>query len=1336
MPEKKFNLHEMVMEFEKGLTAGTPFDIPIFVKDYDKEDKTKLIEELIYSEIELCLKKNQSRKSADYKNQFPDLFSDQTIALKIINHEVQTLANYDLPIDPKSYFKLFPELEEQLSSLFEKMNLIPPTIPGYTILEEIGRGGMGVVYRAAQHSLKRIVAIKIIKNRAGLGSTMGDQPKKRFIAETSLLASLQHPNVVSIFESGEIKGNRYLVMEFVEGTNTKKILEKGVFDIQKAVSMIMIIANAVHYFNQKGIIHRDLKPENILLTLNGEPKIADFGLAKSLYVDDGMTQDGFLIGTPEYLAPEQAEMDNRKPSPSIDVYGVGAIFYTLLTGNPPFPRSNLLETLNKVKNQEAASVKAQRPETPKDLDTIIRKCLQKKPSARYSSALELAEDLNRFNQGLPIQATTPGILTKLFKYSLRNKLLVLLFASVIAGLFSFFLRTYFFSLEQKKSNSELSDKNDKLAILLNLTKEEGDRADLEKSKAVQLAEELRVETKNALQQTFKAERVNYPNLLRQADQFWLNEKPKLAWQNLNGVRWDFRGWEYRYLCQKFNQDSFVLDNGFLESAEKLMDFYDFTPMLATYGSGKIMACWWGNSIKIRDNEKNLVIKIIPKVTNIISSLEFSDDGCFLVASFQNTQQITVWDVNNNFNETALVKEAANKTFVSSKIAPDGRKLCVFYTNGTFHEMDLKTGSITNQIDTKLKVEKANICFLNKLPCIVGFSINKTIFLFNIATMMMDFEKEDSQGYLAMAQSPDGRFFASCVFDGGINVYERKTETIVKRLIKNIRVVSHVEFSPDGSYLLSVVKGQGFNLWKTDDFMKPGESKEAMAVTCDIATANIFGNSQFVCSTSPDGFARYYEIPVPEKPGATLIETSTNLKISTLTSGGSNIYAIATHPNENIVAQCGDSKVIIWDIENRKQRKVFLENNLVTSLSFDPKGDFLAYCGEFKQIKIIDMKTLSVTFETPVQEHRFSQLKYSGDGKTLAVTDFENKVQFWEKSTKDNNFYQARENKNLEFKGDTLPRIATSWIGKVFALALNIHDFPSKDKIKITDSNTFKIKSEINEASGITTMCFHPDGKSLLLGSNHGLIYVWDLPNKRRVRTIHAHFKRVNSISFNSSGSHFVSGSDDNTLKIWDFNEGIILHELNGQQKRFKSCSFSFDDRFLLSSSQDAIQILDSNYDRPDFFFENPNGSEFVGISYDNTKHVLISVDSTGRFLSWNLHTGKSRDVVNDSALSINFLQDVNSDGTLKFVAKKNFIFGFFPEKFKKIQALHSIQYSKLQNTTQFFHEKFSQLSLGSENYYSAWFHSDQLSKLNSLSLEKRNEYKGRADLYLKKLQGN
>jgi serine/threonine protein kinase len=464
MPEKKINLHEMVMEFEKGLTAGTPFDITIFVKDYDKEDKTKLIEELIYSEIELCLKKNQSRKSADYKNQFPDLFSDQTIALKIINHEVQTLANYDLPIDPKSYFKLFPELEEQLSSLFEKMNLIPPTIPGYTILEEIGRGGMGVVYRAAQHSLKRIVAIKIIKDRAGLGSTMGDQPKKRFIAETSLLASLQHPNVVSIFESGEIKGNRYLVMEFVEGTNTKKILEKGVYGIQKAVSMILIIANAVHYFNQKGIIHRDLKPENILLTLNGEPKIADFGLAKSLYVDDGMTQDGFLIGTPEYLAPEQAEMDNRKPSPSIDVYGVGAIFYTLLTGNPPFPRSNLLETLNKVKNQEVASVKAQRPETPKDLDTIIQKCLQKKPSARYSSALELAEDLNRFNQGLPIQATTPGILTKLFKYSLRNKLLVLLFAFVIISFFSSSLKTYFDSLEIKKHNIEIQDTNDKITV--------------------------------------------------------------------------------------------------------------------------------------------------------------------------------------------------------------------------------------------------------------------------------------------------------------------------------------------------------------------------------------------------------------------------------------------------------------------------------------------------------------------------------------------------------------------------------------------------------------------------------------------------------------------------------------------------------------------------------------------------------------------------------------------------------------------------------------------------------------------------------------------------------
>jgi serine/threonine-protein kinase len=360
--------------------------------------------------------------------------------------------------EPRNWLERYPDLAAELSAFFAgqrevaalacAVTVAPDQSSGagilgkvryigdYELLEEIARGGMGVVYKARQVSLKRLVALKMIL----AGECAGPQELARFRTEGEAVASLQHPNIVQIYEVGAHEGHPYFSLEYCGGGSLAQKLNGTPLPAKEAAQIAETLARAMHVAHQAGIIHRDLKPANVLVSADGSLKITDFGLAKRVQGDPGAlatggpTVSGAIMGTPSYMAPEQAGGKSKDLGPACDVYALGAILYELLTGRPPFKAAIPLDTILQVVNDEPVPPTRLQSKTPRDLETICLKCLAKDPGRRYGTALALAEDLERWQAGKPIQARPTGAFERTLKWVRRRPTQAALVAVSLAAI--------------------------------------------------------------------------------------------------------------------------------------------------------------------------------------------------------------------------------------------------------------------------------------------------------------------------------------------------------------------------------------------------------------------------------------------------------------------------------------------------------------------------------------------------------------------------------------------------------------------------------------------------------------------------------------------------------------------------------------------------------------------------------------------------------------------------------------------------------------------------------------------------------------------------------------
>ena len=310
-----------------------------------------------------------------------------------------------------------------------------PEIDGYDVCEMLDQGGMGIVYRAKQLELQRTVALKMMHEYR-----LDERHAERFRVEAEAVAKVQHPNIVQIFDSGESNGRPWFSMEYLPGGSLKDYIATGLPDVRESAELALTLAIAVHATHEQGIVHRDLKPSNVLLTNTGMPKLADFGLAKNLESDSDTTRSGEILGTPQYMAPEQAEGKRDRIGPAVDVYAVGVILYELLVGRPPFLGSTTLEALRRITDEDPLFPTEAKRRVPRDLQLICLMCLRKNPGERYVNAALLADDLECFLTGRPINADRVGLARRVFKWGQRRPdLAIATFACVVLLLVTVFM---------------------------------------------------------------------------------------------------------------------------------------------------------------------------------------------------------------------------------------------------------------------------------------------------------------------------------------------------------------------------------------------------------------------------------------------------------------------------------------------------------------------------------------------------------------------------------------------------------------------------------------------------------------------------------------------------------------------------------------------------------------------------------------------------------------------------------------------------------------------------------------------------------------------------------
>jgi serine/threonine protein kinase/tetratricopeptide (TPR) repeat protein len=412
----------------------------------------------------------------DYLERHPELQADSEGVLQLLTNEVILRQERHETPRLEEYVRRFPHFTPQLRDLFEVCAALGssallgandsasptgpaaappataarrPAVPGYEILGVLGRGGMGVVYQARQEGLNRVVALKMLL----ASEHAGPEELKRFRAEAEAQARLQHPHIVQIHEIGEAEGRPYFALEYVNGGSLAQALNGTPQPARAAAELLETLARAMHHAHQHGVIHRDVKPANVLLQeIEGSeetagktksasfpdssllaphsfsPKITDFGLAKRLGGEAGLTRTGDVVGTPAYMAPEQASGKVRAIGPAADIYALGAILYEMLTGRPPFLGETPLDTLLQVQSQEPVPVRRLQPKVPRDLETICLKCLDKEPSQRYADAEALAQDLRRWLQGEPIQARPTRVWVRGLKWARRRPAVATLLA--------------------------------------------------------------------------------------------------------------------------------------------------------------------------------------------------------------------------------------------------------------------------------------------------------------------------------------------------------------------------------------------------------------------------------------------------------------------------------------------------------------------------------------------------------------------------------------------------------------------------------------------------------------------------------------------------------------------------------------------------------------------------------------------------------------------------------------------------------------------------------------------------------------------------------------------
>ncbi len=1083
----------------------------------------------------------------------------------------------------------------------------------FELIEEIATGGMGIVFKARHKKLSRIVALKTIRPAA---LKPGADAIQRFRIEAEAVARLDHPHIVPIYEMGEHGGCPFISLKLIGGGDLERHVPRLRKDPRGIARLMSEVARAVHYAHLRGILHRDLKPSNILLDDHDEPHVTDFGLAKCVEDDSGLTQTGLILGTPSYMAPEQVAGHRGEVTTAADVYGLGAVLYKLLTGRPPFQAASVYETLQQVREQEPVPPRSRDQRIDRDLAAICLKCLEKSPGRRYASAEAMADDFDRWLAGESIVARPVGQVRRAWRWCGRNRVVAGLSASVATLLVAVAVVATVSAVNQH--------------ILAGAARS---AAALAKASANSEHEARVLADARAQEVRWRLVRMNVENGNRIIDQGdlagslpWFAEALRLDRDNPAAAM------TQRLRLGNVLNQSPVLDRIFAHKGTVIWASFDQTGRRLVTGSADHTARIW-------DVATGAAVTPPLAHDGPVNWVEFQNDGTrILTASSDGT--VRIWNANDGRPAGGRWLTHASPVRVA-RFSPDGRRVVSGGIDGTVWLWDADQGA---PVGTVQRLGTELFCLaISPDGQKVGMGAsdsNGSLWRVTGGGLRLISKLRHKATVRDVAFSPDGTRLLTASHDGTARIWDSQTGAPISADLKHGHWIFHAEWSADGGRIVTASHDRTARVWnaRTGRPITPalGPMGHAVAVrdACfspdggRIATAGLDGTARVWDASSGEALSPLLHHGgslqrvrfTPDGTGVLTVGSDSTARLWNMTTVGSSAVAVELSlgvnqavfdPSGNRFATaCGDGTARVWDAATGQPvTPVMSHRRGVLRVAFGRDGTLLA-TGSFDGTARIWAAQTGLALTPPlVHKDTVTWVVFSPDGSRLATASADGTARIWEVAS-------GRPAAPPLKHGNEVLHIAYSPDGRMIASA-------SRDgTARIWDAATGSpLASPLRHDTEVMCVAFHPNGRVLLTACSDGIIVErsaqqWAIATGRRLGPPFKHGDGVLWAAYSPDGTRVATASEDMTARIWDAATGAPVTPPLHHRHHVSSVDFSPDSQRLATCALDGTaRVWNAITGEPlsaPFPHQNQSVVGFVKFRPDGRAILTSGLDGTAR----------------------------------------------------------------------------------------------------------------------------